>query len=519
MNYIDYIIVGVYFVAMIMLGISFKKNKAGEDYFLGGRKFGWFTLCLSTMATQLSVISFVSAPAFVGMREGGGMQWLTFEFGVPLAMIVIMVFIAPALYKAGLVSAYSFLEKRFNTSTRLLISGVFIISRSFATGVTVYAMSFILSSILKMPLWQTMILIGVITILYSLEGGMKAVIYSEVGQMIIIVLAIFCIIGFGMHYVGGWESFTQNVDRSRLQAVNFKDFGFNGKEFGVWPMVLGGIFLYSSYYGTDQTQVQRILSAKDLPTVRKLLLFNGLLRFPITLSYCFGGLVVGTFVLMNSSFAEKITKPDLMIPVFITEYLPHGIIGIIVVAILAAGMSSFSSTLNSLSAITMEDFVSRKWNVPKEKYVPYSKLVALGWGIVTMTLAFFVDNIADTVIEAINKISSVFYGPILATFLMALLTKRIKALHANAGLISGVLVNVVLWLFFKNVFWFWWNIIGALVTLGVSFAMSTATTPATAMESSAAVEIRPVFFSKETIILMLFFVAIVVFSIMLPNLF
>ena len=119
MNAIDYLIVIFYLALMVYLGIRFKKNSESNDYFLGGKNFGWFSLCLSTMATQLSVVSFVSAPAFVGLRQGGGMQWLTFEFGVPLAMIILIAFIAPALYKSSVVSAYAFLEKRFNTSSRL----------------------------------------------------------------------------------------------------------------------------------------------------------------------------------------------------------------------------------------------------------------------------------------------------------------------------------------------------------------------------------------------------------------
>src|SRR5215217_9773145 len=121
MNFIDYGIVVLYLVSMVWLGFRFKKSKGGKDYFLGGKQFGWFSLCLSVMATQLSAISFVSAPAFVGLRPGGGMQWLTFEFGVPLAMIFIMTVVAPALYRSGVVSAYAFLENRFNTTSRLLI--------------------------------------------------------------------------------------------------------------------------------------------------------------------------------------------------------------------------------------------------------------------------------------------------------------------------------------------------------------------------------------------------------------
>jgi SSS family transporter len=422
MNFLDYSLVLIYLLSMLIMGRFFTKNQLSADYFLGGRKMGWFSLSMSAMATQLSVISFVSAPAFVGLRQGGGMKWLTFEFGVPIAMIIVMTVIAPALHRSGVVSIYSFLEKRFNTTTRLLLSSVFMFSRSFATGVTVYTVCLILSALLHWSFVQTMLVVGVTTIVYSLEGGMKAVVYSEVAQMLIKFFGIIMIVIYGLINIGGWSVFKQNVDMTRLQAVDFSNFGFNGGEYGFFPMLLGGIFLYCSYYGTDQIQAQRILAAKDMFTVRKILLANGLLRFPITFMYCLGGLILGTFVKMSPDFAAKIpiNKTDLMIPVFIENYLPHGVIGLIVVAIIAAAMSAYSSTLNSLSAVTMEEFVQRKYQLNDEKYVLYSKIIAFIWGIVTMILAFYVGDIAKTVIEAINKIGSVFYGPILGIFLLAI---------------------------------------------------------------------------------------------------
>jgi SSS family transporter len=469
MNQLDYALVIIYLISMILLGRLFKKSKVSGDYFLGGRQFGWFALCMSAMATQLSVISFVSAPAFVGLRPGGGMKWLSFEFGVPIAMLLVMAIIAPALYRSGVVSIYSFLEKRFNTTTRLLISLAFMFSRSFATGVTVYTVCLILSSLMHLSFTATILIVGVTTVVYSLEGGMKAVVYSEVAQMIIKVLGIIIIVIFGLKNIGGWDVFQQNLDTSRLQVIDLSNTGFDGGEYGFWPMLLGGIFLYCSYYGTDQIQAQRIISAKDLPTVRKVLLFNGLLRFPITFLYCLGGLIVGTFVKLNADFAAKIPadKTDLMIPVFIENYLPHGVIGIIVVAVIAAAMSAYSSALNSLSAVTMEEFLSKRMTISDDKYVYYSKAIALVWGVVTMVLAFFVGDIAKTVIEAINKIGSIFYGPILGIFLLAILTKKVHARAANAGLVLGILLNIYLWKCQPQVFWFWWNVIGLLVTVSI----------------------------------------------------
>lgn len=522
MNTLDYIIVVAYALGFLGLGYIFKDQKDGKDYFLGGKDFGWLPLGLSIMATQLSAISFISAPAFVGLRDGGGLEWLSFEFGVPVAMLFLMAVLIPPLYKSGVVSIYEYLERRFSASSRLLLSFVFLISRAFATGVMVYAVSIILESVLQISFWNTLGVIGVITLIYSLQGGMKAVVYGDMIQMIILFIGIIACLFFGLSELGGWESFTNQLDRSRLDAVDFSSLGFQkGEEFGFWPMVLGGFFLYVSYYGTDQSQAQRTLSARNMDVVRKTLLFNGLIRFPVTLSYCIMGLVVGTLVFITPEFAAAIPadRPDMMIPIFIRDYLPHGMIGLLIVAILSAAMSSLSSAINSLSAVTVEDFISRGKELESGQYMLYSKLAALFWGIVCILLAAFAGDIADTVIEAINKIGSVFYGPILATFLLAIMTKRTHAVGANIGLAVGVLVNVYLWLYVPEIFWFWWNMIGTVITLVVGYGISLIL-PGKVKEVQLDFKLDwSEFPKKEALWLILFFIGIVILSMNLKYLF
>jgi len=518
LNGVDYAIVALYFGAMIWLGLRFKRNAASTDYFLGSRALGWFPLGMSTMATQLSAISFVSAPAFVGLRAGGGMQWLTYELGVPLAMIPLMALVGPMLRRSGVLSVYSFLERRFGRGSRLLLSALFIFSRAFSTGVQIYVIALVLSSILALPFWQTILVLGGVTIVYSLKGGLKAIVYSEVAQMIIKVAGIFVIMFTALHYMGGWNAFLDHLDTRRLQVIDFHNFGLDGREYGFWPMLFGGFFLYTSYYGTDQTQAQRILSARDESTVRQLLLFNGLLRFPITLAYCSGGLILGAFAMANPQFraAIPLDKPDLMIPVFIEHYLPHGVVGIIVVALIAAWMSAYSSTLNSLTAVTMEDFVSSVVKIPEERYVSISKYVLLAWGVATLVFGFFAGKLAATAIEAINKIGSVCYGPILGIFLLTAIP-RVTPLAANVAVATGVCVNLILWLFFPNVFWFWWNAIGALVTLGVGTTLGVLLTSSKSREAIPAVAVARPFPLRASVAMLLMFTFIVVLCLLLPR--
>ncbi|MGC6479211.1 MAG: sodium:solute symporter [Flavobacteriaceae bacterium] len=532
MNALDYIIILIYLVFFLGMGFFFKENKSSGDYFLGGRNMGWGPLSLSTMATQLSAISFISAPAFVGLKAGGGLKWLTYEFGVPLAMAFLMIAVIPPLHKSGIVSVYAYLEKRFDASSRLLISIVFQISRSVATGVMVYTMALILQATIGVDFWISILLIGVITLIYSYQGGMKAVIWGDVIQMIILVLGIIICLFFALYELGGVDSFLSQLDRERLTVVHFDKWGINNAEgndaFGFWPMLIGGFFLYASYYGTDQTQSQRLLSARDLPTIKKLLFANAFFRFPITLLYCIMGLALGTLFYSVGTFETALNevyqaninslagkKADLLVPVFIIKYLPNGIIGILIVSIMSAAMSSLSSTVNSLSAVTMEDFVKRfRPNLSDQQYVFGSRMLSLFWGLVCLFFAFFAGAIEGTVIEVINKIGSVFYGPILGTFILAIMTKKTSAQAANIGILSGVFFNIFLWLYVPSIFWFWWNAIGCLITIGVGLMWTN-------IFPQKQSQVQPLKYYggwKEFILLFGFFLVILMISLLIPTL-
>ncbi|MBT8219295.1 MAG: sodium transporter, partial [Bacteroidia bacterium] len=313
--------------------------------------------------------------------------------------------------------------------------------------------------------------------------------------------------------LGGSDALHVDEDRSRMN-VDDMNWGLNeGEEFGMWPMLIGGFFLYISYYGCDQSQAQRSLSGKNMKEVRRALMFNGLFRFPVVVCYCLMGIVVGTLVTKDASFAAAIPadKPDYMIPIFILRFLPHGIIGLLLVAIFAAAMSSLSSAINSLSAATVEDLVFRGKKVDPEKHLKYSKMLTLFWGAVCIVLAFTAGNIADTVIEAINKVGSAFYGPIVATFILAILSKKAHWIAVNIGLLVGVLVNVIIWKSGAPIFWIWWNFIGAVITLVLGYGLSYLFKEDQAKALLDKVDLN--FKTKENYILVGFFVLIILLSV------
>ena len=463
------------------------------------------------------------------------MKWLTFELAVPLAMIGVILIIIPPLYRANIVSIYEFVERRFSTSTRIVLSLVFQISRSLSTGVAVYTIAIILQAVLNISFHWTIFIISVITIIYSFVGGMKAVVWGDAIQMVILFSGLVICIVFGWNLLSNNPDF-DGFESSRLEVIDFTSLGFNGGTYGLLPMVLGGLFLYISYYGTDQTQAQRLLSAKDEETTKKILLANGLLRFPVVLTYCIMGLIIGALVKLTPEFLVAISdmtekhypeqflvtgiKPDLMIPVFIIRYLPHGLIGVLIVGILSAAMSSLSSTINSLGAVTVEDLFNRGKNkLSHDNYMKFSKMTIVFWGVVCIASAYFFGDSGGTVIELINVISSQFYGPILATFIIAIFIKRVNHIGMNVGIIGGVAINVLVKINFENIFWIWFNLTGFVITLVLALVFSALFKTDQNEDFNIKFSVKKEdIWSRDVIILVLFFFLILGLSYSLPTL-
>ncbi len=489
MNYFDWLIICLYLAAVIVLAVyltRFQQNTA--DYYLGGKQIKWWQSGASTMATQLSAISFVSAPAFVALKQNGGLKWLAYEFGVPLALILVMALIIPILHRRNYISIYEYLEERFDSGTRTLVSLLFQLGRGLATAVAVLAGGLIISTALNISTELAILLIGLITVIYDAIGGIRVVILSDFMQMMII-LAGLAICGGVAIYFTGWQHGWQLFPPERLQILDFEHWGFTSQgTYGFWPMLIGGFFLYASYYGCDQSQVQRELSVRTVDDVRKSLLVNAFGRFPLVLLYTLMGVFVGAAILTPDGLAKVAAtlntpvesvrhilqnNPDRMVPMFILSFLPHGIIGFIFVAIMAALMSSLDSGINSLSAATMKDFYQRFVNTSgsEKHYLIASKIITFLWGVFCIAVALLLadsgDAVRQTTIVLINAMGSMLYGPILAAFLLGMLTRHVDAQAVKAGVLSGVFVNALLWLF-TPVSWMWWNVSGFLVTGAVT---------------------------------------------------
>ncbi len=475
MNSFDWFIIIVYLCGMIGLSIYLGKSQSNEeDYFVGGRKLSWWAVGLSTMATQTSAISFISIPAFVALKLGGGLTWLQYELAVPLAIILVMAFLIPFFRKLKLVSIYEYLEWRFGSSVRYLVSGVFLVSRGLGTGVGVYASGIVLAVCLGIPLWLTILIIGVVTVIYDTIGGITAVVYSDVIQMVVLISGIMVCIVYAADIVGGLDDVWASFPEGRRIAID-PSTGFKGAEASVpfWAFLFGGIFLYTSYYGTDQSQVQRELSAVTTADTKKSLLLNGFARFPLTVLYVLLGMVMLGVFLNSPELMARVPhdKPDYLVPQFILLYLPQGLRALLFASLLSAAMSSLDSALNSLSAATVHDFIAPRLKT-KDRLLLISKLTTVSWGILITVFAFLVGGISETVIESINKIGSAFFGPILAAFIVGVLSKKATPRSITTGILAGVAFNLLLRLSLPGVYWMWWNMSGFLVASGVSYIVS-----------------------------------------------
>jgi SSS family solute:Na+ symporter len=477
----DWTIIIIYLIGMI--GLSFflaRGQKTGRDYYLGGNKTAPLPIALSTMATQCSTNSLLGAPAFVAFAAGGGMIWLQYELAVPFAMIVLMALIFPVLRSLKLISLYAYLEKRFDATTRTIVSIFFQFMRAFGTGVTVYGISLVLMVCLKIPFWAAVLMLGGVTVVYDVMGGMKAVIWSDVIQIVVLFGAILAAIFMVVHLIGGLSVVFDQP--ARLRAVDFASHGLgDGHTFGFWPMLIGGLFLYLSYYGCDQTQAQRELSTRSVDDTNRALFLDGMMRFPLVLSYCFLGLCLSAYALLHPDFVaalpvNEVNEPNynLAVPVFVLMHFPRGLIGLVMVGLFAAAMSSLDSTLNALSALGMQDVVKRflKKEMSERMELVISKLLTAFWGVVCIFFAFFVGGISDTIIESINKIGSLVNGPLLAVFLMGMLTRRVNGQGAIGGLFVGFVLNLLLWNYVPKISWLWWNVIGFFVAYGTGYLIS-----------------------------------------------
>jgi Na+/proline symporter len=553
MTFIDWTIMLGTLVAIVAYGVWKTRNISSvQSYLLGDKDLPWWTIGLSVMATQASAITFLSTP---GQAYENGMDFAQFYIGLPVAMVILCIFVLPIYYRLNIYTAYEYLEGRFDLRTRTLTAILFLIQRGLAAGITIYAPAIILSSILNWPLNSTIFFIGLIVIFYTVFGGTKAVSVTQKQQMIVILSGMFIAAAVVIYKLPQEINFNDALSiAGKMGKLDVISFEFDpSSRYNFWSGMLGGVFLFLSYFGTDQSQVQRYLSGKSLRESRLGLLFNGIFKVPMQFLVLFVGILVFVFfqfqqppihfndaniqrlegtvyqdslnqlqqqydvlfeerkteiqdmlqgirqqeepaiissktqltqlmvqeieirsqvdsLILHHSPEAQVKDTDYVFITFVMNYLPHGLIGLLLAVIFSAAMSSTSSELNALATTTVVDIYRR--SLVKDRtdhhYLNASKGFTLLWGGLALVFAMTA-SLFENLIQAVNIIGSLFYGPILGIFAVAFLMKQIGGRAVFLGSVLAEAVVITLFMLDKkeiiDLEYLWLNPIGCLAVM------------------------------------------------------
>ena len=548
MSAIDWAVLIMTLVVIVVYGIYKSRGTHNIDgYLLGNQSLPWYHVSLSVMATQASAITFLSAP---GLAYSSGMSFVQFYLGLPLAMIVLCITFVPIFHRLKVYTAYEYLEQRFDLKTRALTAFLFLVQRGLSTGITIYAPSIILSTILNINTTYTTLFIGSLVVFYTVYGGTKAVSYTQMLQMSIIFCGLFAAGVMVVHLLPADIGFSRAISiagkMGRTNAIDFK-LDLNN-QYTVWTGLIGGFFLQLSYFGTDQSQVGRYLSGASISQSRLGLLMNGLVKIPMQFLILLIGVLVFTFYqynrppiffnsfelnkLENSKYAPELqvikadfdeafkekqaavgqmnaaleaddqlmidqqrkvlqaadereksirTKvTDLMVKndeqantkdnnyiflSFVTQYLPKGLIGLLIAIIFLASMGSTASALNSLASTTVIDIYKRliKKDASDHQYLQASRIATIFWGVVCIIMALYASKIGN-LLEAVNILGSYIYGTILGVFLVAFYVRHVNGRAVFfAALAAEILVILIGQL--ELVAYLWLNVIGCMLVV------------------------------------------------------
>jgi solute:Na+ symporter, SSS family len=552
MSIIDWGVFLVYFGGVVGFAMyQSRKNVGMEGYFLANRRLPWYAIGLSVMATQASAITFIGT---TGQAFDSGMEFIQVYLPQPIAMILICVFFVPFFYKAKLYTAYEFLEKRFDAKTRSLTAFLFLVSRGLAAGIVLYAPAIVLSVIMGWDETVTIVIMGVITILYTMVGGITAVIWTDVVQMLMmfagIGAALFVLFGTlppevgvtDVVYIGELQNMWQSIDLSWDP----------NNRYTLWTGLIGGLFLALAYFGTDQSQVQRYLTAKSLKESRLGLIFNAFVKVPMQFAILAIGVLLFVFyhfeqppIIFNAAEVAIVQESDrgdefrqleaehgrvhaerrdatlslldarrqgsdltglqrqiggyddqlvelradakemisevrgassndvnYVFPSYIINYVPAGLLGLMIAVIFAAAMSSLDSELTALSSATVIDFYKRWFNrsASDEHYLMISRASTLAWGVIAVFVALFAGRLGS-LIEAVNLVGSYFYGSLLGVFLLAFMVKSANGTGAFWGLIAGM-GSVILVAQTTEISFLYYNVVGAVAVMVIGTLIS-----------------------------------------------
>lgn len=464
-RWIDLAVIAAYLVAITWFGAQFRSSQRTlRDYFLGGKTVPWWAIALSIVSAETSTLTVIGTPP---LAFRGNFAFLQLVFGYLLGRLVISAFFLPAYFRGEMYTAYELMRIRFGERIRRLTSVAFLVLRALAEGVRVFAVSIVISIILGAGETASIAVILCLTLFYTYEGGLTAVIWTDVVQMVLYVAgAIISLILLLQQIPGGWGHVAAIAGPlGKLQLFDFSlapPAVFFTRTYSFWAGILGGCFLTTASHGTDQLMVQRLLAARSCRESQAALLASWAVIFVQFTLF----LVIGTclFVLYRE---QGLTAPpvlDRLYPLYIWQKLPAGVAGLVIAAIFAAAMSNLSAALNSLASTTVLDLwkpLSRV-GVGDADWLKRARYATVGWGIVLMGVALIARQ-WGSVLQAGLSIASIVYGSLLGVFLLGLFTRRVGEIAAMCGMSVGLLLLLYV-RFATPIAFTWYVLIGAGAT-------------------------------------------------------
>jgi SSS family solute:Na+ symporter len=480
---LDLTLVGIYLAGITLFGLRFRKSadRSLRSYFLADRDLPWWAIALSIVAAETSTLTIISVP---GLAFTGDFGFLQLAMGYLLGRGVICVLFLPRYFRGELLTAYQLIGQRFGRRLHRWTATLFLAMRAAAEGVRVFAVAIVVGVAIGTGDVASIAILSALTLLYTFEGGMAAVIWTDVVQMILYIAGSLVALATVCHKIpGGWGALIAGASAAHKLTVLHFSWSI-AETYTFQAGVLGGCFLTMASHGTDQLMVQRLLAAKNLRESRIALLSSGVvIFFQFALFLLIGA---GLFVYHQAHGAAPALAADRIFPAFIVEEMPRGIAGLMIAAILAAAMSNLSAALNSLASTSVVDFyLPRHPDISERVRTQLSRLLTVVWAVVLFALAMFSRG-GGHVVEIGLSIASVLWGAMLGVFLLGTLTRRAAESGTMVGMAAGVVVDLLLWIqphavsfqvagatvVLPKIAWTWWVLIGSLVTCAVGYTAS-----------------------------------------------
>ena len=464
LTWLDYAVIAGYLLAITQFGSYFARfQKTTRDYFLTGRSVPWWAICFTVVATETSTLTFISVPA---TAYSGDMTFLQLVLGYIIGRVIVSVIFIPAYFRGDLVTSYELLQRRFGERVKNVSAVIFLITRSLADGIRLFATALVISVVTQVPVTPAIIVIGATMIVYTVRGGSAAVIWTDVIQLFVYIAGALVVFWSLLNLIpGGWAE----VVRIGAASGKFRVFDLSwslARPYTLWAGMVGGIALTLSTHGTDQFLVQRLLSARSSREAARGLVLSGFVVFAQFVLFLVIGVMLFAYY-QHVPMPRALARGDELLPGFIVTALSHGTAGFIVAAIVAAALSP---SINAMAATTVNDFYPKyvRPDADEATLMRVSRTWTIVWGVVQIGVAIAAQRMERSVLDAGLSVLSWASGPVLGAFLLGTLAPAISERQAFAGMIAGLVAMTIVWGWSLPVAFTWYVFIGAVTTVAVA---------------------------------------------------